>query len=54
MNEKNTNIRENVHVKTRITMALPRLGSENSLQMCGEVYDIVKSMEPIIRIFLLQ
>jgi hypothetical protein len=49
LNEKNKNIR--VHVETRITMVLPRLGSENSLQMCGEVYDIVKSMKSIIRNF---
>jgi hypothetical protein len=39
--KKKKNIRKNVHVKTRITMDLPRLGSENSFQMCGEVYDIV-------------
>jgi len=48
--KKNTNIKKNVHVKARITMALPRMGSENSLQMCGEVYDIVESMELVIGI----
>jgi hypothetical protein len=48
--KKNTNIRQNVHVKTRITIAFPRLGREISLQMCGEVYDIIESMELVIGI----
>jgi hypothetical protein len=50
LNEKNTNIRQTVHVKTRITIAFPRLGREISLQMCGEVYDIIESMELVIGI----
>jgi hypothetical protein len=36
----------------KVSMALARLGSENSLQMCGKVYDIVEDMASIIvRIF---
>jgi len=48
--KKNTNIRENVHVKTRITMTFPRLGREISLQMCGKFYEIMESMELVIGI----
>ncbi len=41
-------MRKNILVKARISMALARLGSENSLQMCGEVNGIVKDMASII------
>jgi hypothetical protein len=35
-------------VKARVTMAIARLGSGNSLQICGKVYGIVESMASII------
>jgi hypothetical protein len=35
-------------VKARVAMALARLGSGNSLQICGKVYGIVESMASII------
>jgi len=34
---EDTNMRESILVKARIDMVLTRLGSENSLQMCGKV-----------------
>ncbi len=37
-------MRENIPMETIVAMALARLGSEISLQMCGEVYGITKSM----------
>jgi hypothetical protein len=48
LKQTNTNMRENILVEARVTMVLARLGSENSLQMQGEVYGIVKSMASII------
>ncbi len=41
-------MRESILVEARVTIALARLGSENSLQMWGEVYGIAKSMASII------
>jgi len=41
-------MRKNSYMEIRITMALAKLGSENSLQMCGEVYGIAKSTTSII------
>jgi hypothetical protein len=35
-------------VEARVAMILERLGNENSLQMCGEVYGIVESTTSII------
>jgi hypothetical protein len=35
-------------VKARVAMALARLGSGNSLQICEKVYGIVESMASII------
>ncbi len=35
-------------MKAKVAMALTRLGSGNSLQICGKVYDIVESMASII------
>ncbi len=43
LEEKNTHMKENIPIETRIAMALARLGSGNSLQMCGEVYNIAKN-----------
>jgi len=40
-------MRESIRIGFRITMVLTRLGSENSLQMCGEVYVIAKSIMSI-------
>jgi hypothetical protein len=48
LERKNTRVRESILVQTKITMALTQLSSENSLQMCGEVYGIVKSTTSII------
>jgi hypothetical protein len=48
LERENTNMRESIHVEARVAMALARLGSGNSLQMCGEVYGIVESMTSII------
>jgi hypothetical protein len=41
-------MKENILVETRITMVFAKLGSGNSLQMCGEFYGIVKSTTSII------
>jgi hypothetical protein len=41
-------MRENIPMEFKITMSLTRLGSENSLQMRGEVYGIVESTTSII------
>jgi hypothetical protein len=41
-------MRKNIPVETKVTMALAKLGNENSLKMCGEVYGIAKSMTSII------
>ncbi len=39
-------------MEVKVAMVLTRLGSGNSLQMCGEVYGIAKSMTSIIvRVF---
>jgi len=35
-------------MEIRVAMALAKMGSENSLQMCVEVYGIAKSMTSII------
>ncbi len=35
-------------METKVTMAFAKLGSENSLQMCGKVYGIAKSTTSII------
>jgi hypothetical protein len=48
LERKNTRVRESILVQTKITMALTQLSSENSLQMCGELYGIVKSTTSII------
>jgi len=48
LEQENTNMRESIHVDVRVVMAIARLGSGNSLQMCGEVYGIVESMTSII------
>jgi hypothetical protein len=40
-------MRENIPIEFRVAMVLTRLGSENSLQMCGEVYVIAKSIMSI-------
>jgi hypothetical protein len=48
LERKNTQVRESILVRTKITMALTQLSSENSLQMCGEVYGIVKNTTSII------
>jgi hypothetical protein len=41
-------MRENIHVDTKVSMALARLGSGNSLHKCGKVYGIVEDMASII------
>jgi hypothetical protein len=41
-------MRENIPVKVIVAMTLTKLGSGNSLQMCGEVYGIAESMASII------
>jgi hypothetical protein len=41
-------MRKNISMETKIAMALTKLGNENSLQMCGEVYGSAKSMTSII------
>ncbi len=48
LEQKNARVRESILVQTKITMALTQLSSENSLQMCGELYGIVKSTTSII------
>jgi hypothetical protein len=47
---KNTHMNANIPVETRVAMVLTIawLGNGNSLQRCGEVYDIVKSTMAII------
>jgi hypothetical protein len=42
------NMRKKKSIKTIVGMFIARLGSGNSLQMCGEVYGIVKSIISII------
>jgi hypothetical protein len=39
---------ENILIEGKIVVAFIRLGGGNSLQMCGEVYPIAKSMASII------
>jgi len=41
-------MRESILVEVRIDTVLTRLGSENSLQMCGIVSGILKSITSII------
>jgi hypothetical protein len=41
-------MREKKSIETIVGMIIARLGSGNSLQMCGEVYGIVKSITSII------
>ncbi len=48
LEQKNTYMKENIPIETKITMALTQLSSWNSLQMCGEVYDIVENIASII------
>jgi hypothetical protein len=48
LERKNINLRKTISMETRLTMALAKLGSENSLQMCGEVYGNAKSKTSII------
>jgi hypothetical protein len=48
LEQKNINMRKNISMETRVTMALAKLGNENSLQMCGEVYGIAKNTTFII------
>jgi hypothetical protein len=38
LERKNTNMRKNIHVETKVAMALAILGNGNSLQMCGELF----------------
>ncbi len=45
---KNTHMSSNIPVETRVAMVFAWRGSGNSLQRCGEVYDIVKSTMTII------
>jgi hypothetical protein len=46
---KNTNMKDDIHVvEARISIAIARLGSENSLWMCGKVYDNTKNVASII------
>jgi hypothetical protein len=40
---KNTHMENNIPIETRIAMGLAWLGSGNSLQMCGKVYNIAKN-----------
>ncbi len=40
---KNINMRENIHIEIKVVMVLTRLGNENLLQLCKEVYGIVKN-----------
>jgi hypothetical protein len=46
--EQKTHMRKNIHVETKVTMALAQLNSESSLQMGEEVYGIAKSIALII------
>ncbi len=39
---------QNIFVEVKVAMVFARLGSGNSLQMFGEVYDIAKNMASII------
>jgi hypothetical protein len=48
LEQKNINMRKNISMETKVTMAFAKLGSENSLQMCGKVYGIAKSTTSII------
>jgi hypothetical protein len=48
LEQENTNMRESIHVEARVVMALAKLGSGNSLQMCGEVYGIIENTTFII------
>jgi len=41
-------MRKNIHVETRVAMALTRLGGELFWQMYGKVYGIAKSTTSII------
>jgi hypothetical protein len=41
-------MRKNTSMKIKVVVVLAKLGNENSLQMCGEVYHIAKSMTSII------
>ncbi len=41
-------MRKNIPMEIIVAMALTRLGNGNSLQMCGQVYGIAKSMASII------
>jgi hypothetical protein len=41
-------MKESILVEARVAMALARLGSGNSLQMCGGVNGIIKSTTSII------
>ncbi len=45
---KNTHMRKNIHVETRVAMALTRLSGELFWQMYGKVYGIAKSTTSII------
>jgi hypothetical protein len=36
-------MRENIHIEIKVVMVLTRLGNENLLQLCKEVYGIVKN-----------
>jgi hypothetical protein len=40
-------MKENIHVETKITMALAQLGSGNSSHMCGEANDVAKNIASI-------
>jgi hypothetical protein len=41
-------MRKNIPIETKVTMVLAQLNSENSLQVCEEVYGIAKSIALII------
>ncbi len=45
---KNTHMRKNILIETKVAMALTWLNNENPLQMCGEFYGIAKNITSII------
>jgi hypothetical protein len=36
-------MKKNIHIEIKVAMVLTRLGNENLLQLCKEVYGIVKN-----------
>jgi hypothetical protein len=47
LEQKNTYMKKSIPIETKIVMALTQLSSGNSLQMCGEVCDIVENIASI-------